>query len=476
MSSGILKRAWFPTKVGTRLTLWAMALTLGVCTTVCCVLYVGLSISLQREVDAFLDGEVQELLAVFSEDGGHDLKEVEQDVRRELGSRARQDLTFRLVDASGMLAITSDPNDSLPDPWGMLPPREGSDGAHYFETIHSPDKGYDIRVCSQWAHLAGKGDYLAQATYTLSGMTASLAAFRRVCWVAILVAGLLAMFGARLLAKRSLRPIRLITRKAQRISAENLSDRLVRTENGDELDRLSAVLNDMLQRLERQFQKVQQFTADAAHELRTPLTALRGNAEVALSRHASAEELRGVLADAIGEYDRLSRIAEDLLLLARADTGRSFLRPEQMSLAKAIQDAVDLFEPLAREKKVAIEYHDGVQVELNADRARIRQVLCNLLDNSIKYTPEGGTVSVRVSRENGTLGFDVSDTGTGITPEHLPHVFDRFYRVDPARARMTGGTGLGLAICRTIVEAHGGKITIDSGLGAGTTVTVTLPN
>jgi heavy metal sensor kinase len=451
-----------------------MGVTLLVCAVLCCGLYLGLSVSLHREVDSFLEGEVQEFLATLREEQDDSLAAIEHDVRRELGSRLRRDLTFRLLDGSGRVVLTSDPVDALPDPWPGPEPRKQTAAVPWFDTIQTGGMDFPVRVCSQRAHLPGRGEYVAQATYTLGGIAASLTTFRRLCIGAMVLAAGLSLIGGRLLARSILRPVHRITVTARRIEADNLSRRLNRTENDDELDRLAAVLNEMLERLERQFKQIRRFTADAAHEFRTPLTALRGTAEVALSGEATEGELRGVLEASIEEYDRLSRIADDLLLLARADSGRPFLCRQRFSLRAAVQDVVDLFAPLAQEKGIALVFTSASSVEIDADGGRVRQVISNLLDNALKYTPTGGRITISVGQSDGTVALTVADTGPGIPMEHLPHIFDRFYRADEARSRGSGGSGLGLAICRTIVEGHGG--TIDARNGAeGSSFTVRLP-
>lgn len=474
MSSENPRKARFPVKVGTRLTLWGMGMTLVVCAVLCCGLYLGLSVSLYREVDGFLEGEVQEFLAILHEEKGEDLAAIERDVRRELGSRLRQDLTFRLLDSTGRVVVSSDPNDVLPDPWRDPRKPQKAGNTLSFETFEPDGLDYPIRVCSQRADLLERGEFLVQATYTMEDMAASLARFRNLCLGAMVLAAFLSLIGGRMLARRILEPVHRMTVAARRIGGDNLARRLSRNENHDELDRLAAVLNDMLDRLERQFTQIQQFTADAAHEFRTPLAALRGNAELALSSNASNSEIRDVLEASIEQYDRLSRIADDLLLLARADSGSPFLSRDRFDMHAAVRDVVDLFTPLAQDNGVLLAFENGTAVEVDADAARIRQVISNLLDNALKFTPKGGRITVALGRHDGAVRLTVSDSGPGIPAEHLPRIFDRFYRADPARSREFGGAGLGLAICRTIVEGHGG--TIEAGGGAeGASFVLHLP-
>lgn len=460
-------------KIGSRLTLWGTLIALVICAAVCVTLYVGLDISLHGEVDRFLVGEVQEFLAILGEEEDETLEEIERDIRQELGSRLHNDLTFRLLDQNGKLVVTSDPDDRLPNPW-PLGPQEHAAGNALFESVALARPNTNIRVCSQRVRLSGRGDFIVQATYMLDDVASSLARFRNLCLVVMAFALGLSVIGGRILARKSLRPIHAMAKIARRIGGEDLSKRLSRSGNGDELDHLAAVLNEMLGRLERQFEQVQQFTADAAHELRTPIAALRGNAELALGERASPEDRRRVLVESIEEYDRLSRIADDLLLLARADSGREFLRRESVRLDAVVHDVVDLFAPLAQDRDVEVSCANGEPVSIVADGARLRQVLSNLLDNAVKYTPRGGRITVSFAEKNGMVELNVADTGPGIAAENLRRVFDRFYRADAARSRDAGGSGLGLAICHTIVAAHGGDIEARNG-AVGSIFTVRLP-
>ncbi len=462
--------------VGARLALWAAVFTLSVSAVVCLILYVGLERSLHREVDGFLEGEIREFQSILVEEGEEeDLDEVEREIRRELGSRLRKDLTFRLLDASGRLILTSDPKDPFPNPWSVERKTSPLEFATFFTTLRRANAHAAARFCNLPITLRGRS-CLAQAGYLLTGVEHSLAGFRRICVLAILAASLLAPVGGILLARRSLRPIGFMTRTARRIGAGRLAERISRSGTGDELDLLAATLNEMLDRLHCHVRQIQQFTADAAHELRSPLAALRGAAEVALTRNRSAEELTQVIADSIEHYDRLNRIAEDLLLLARADAGEPIVLKERLRLDTAVEDMVDLYAPLAADRQIELTFTERSEAWLDGDGTRLRQLVGNLLDNAIKWTDPPGRVTVAVSRTNSAAHVTVTDTGIGIAPEQLERIFDRFYRVDPARASNgRRGAGLGLAICRSIAEAHGGRIALTSQPGRGTTATVILP-
>lgn len=463
--------------VGMRLTLWGTAVTCSVCLILCVGLYIGLRLSLMGEVDRFLEGEVLEFRSILSE-ANDNLLEIEQDIRRELGSRLRNDLTFRLLDSHGRLLVTSDPDDRLPPQW-MPPARDAEDESRVvLETVPLAGLDYPARVCSRWVTLPDGSSCLAQATYLLDRVNNSLSIFRRACALALLLAALLAFVGGRWLANRSLVPVGRMANAARRIGAAGtLSERIDRTGTADELDRLAETLNEMLERIERQVRQIQQFTADAAHELRTPLAALRGGAEVALSRARTSEELRKVMEESIEHYVRLSRLTDDLLLLARADAGHLALHVEKFRLDRAVADVVDLYAPAAGEHGLDLRLGESREVWIEGDSSRIRQLVGNILDNSIKYIGNGKRIDVSVAVENGRAALRVKDDGVGISPDEVDHVFDRFFRADKARVHeSSNGAGLGLAICQSIVKLHQGTIDLQSTPNIGTQVVVSMPS
>ena len=473
MSSELKTRRRILRTVGGRLTVQGAAVTFAVCAFLCAGLYLGVSFSLQREVDNFLMGEVHEFVRTVNQ-YPDDVTGLERAIRDELGSRTQQDLAFRFFDDTGVVTATSEPDDGVgrlwraPEDWSASPP-------HFeFCTLWPEGAAYPYRACSLLVTTADGQVGTAQASYRLNHTYQSLALFRRVCAAGLGLAVALALISGHLMARRSLRPIRALTETAERISALQLAERVATVGSGDELDQLAATINRMLDRIEQHVTQVQRFTADASHELRSPLAALRGSAEVALSGTPSAEELRRVIEEAIEHYDHLTRTAEALLLLARADAGHRILDCEPVRLDSAVADVVDLYTPLAQERQVELAFDPREEIELEADGSRMRQLVGNLVDNAVKFTGEGGRVTVSLACTNGVARLSVSDTGEGIPPEHVERVFDRFYRVDQARSARNRGAGLGLAICRTIAEAHGGSIAISSTPGAGTSVTVTL--
>jgi len=476
MSSGKTNPKKLLNTIRFRLTLWGAGITLVVCLLLCAILYMGLWISLMHEVDGVLEGEVQELTASVFQEHDHDYQAAEQSISLELAHRLRGDLSFRLLDDRGHVLVNSDPEQRLRGV--QIPATDSSSNfsGGSFETITIPNSRTPVRVCT-WLFEPENGQiYIVQVAYLLDRVTRSLTIFRWVCIAALFVVSIAALAGGRIIATRSLRPIQAMTAKANQISVKELDERLPRTDTGDELDHLAETLNKMLDRVQQYVTGLRQFTADASHEFRTPLAALRGNAEVALTRHRTEAELRQVIEESIEQYDRLGRIAEDLLLLARADAGHLHIKREKVSLDEAIDDVVDLYRPLAQDQDIELTFTDCNAIWLEADSSRLRQMIGNLIDNAIKYGGAKGKVTVALSSEDSTAQITVADNGPGLTPEQLSRVFDRFYRVDPSRsAQNPGGAGLGLAICRTIAEAHGGRIDISSAPGKGTSISVFIP-
>ena len=286
----------------------------------------------------------------------------------------------------------------------------------------------------------------------------------------------IAVLGGTFLARRALSPVDEITALARRVSAEDLGQRLDLDLRDDELGRLTRTFDGMIERLDDAFRRQKRFTADASHELRTPLTVIKGQVEVALQQERSSHDYRDVLQAVNHEVERLIGLAGSLLMLARADANEIPLALESVGLDGLVAGVVDHMRPAAAEKQIAIDVAGGPEVAARIDENLIIQLLLNLLDNAVKYTPDGGKVAVGWNATPDRAELWVRDTGIGIPAEHIDHVMDRFYRVDDSRSRSRGGVGLGLAISHWIAEAHGGALTIASTAGEGSTFTVTLPS
>jgi heavy metal sensor kinase len=277
------------------------------------------------------------------------------------------------------------------------------------------------------------------------------------------------------LARKALAPMERLRRSTAEITADRLDRRLPVVNPRDELGRLTETFNAMIGRLERSFAEIRRFTADASHELRTPLTAIRTEAEVALAKPLGLAEHQQLLGSILEECGRLTRLTDQLLALAREDARAPRQAQEPVDLTGLVADVAETMRPLAEAKGLALHVKAREPLSVRGDAARLREIFFNILDNGIKYTAEGGEVEVRTDRQGPEAVVIVRDTGVGIPEEHLPRVFDRFYRVDRARSRSEGGTGLGLSIAQSIAAAHGGRIELASTPGRGTTCTVRLP-
>jgi heavy metal sensor kinase len=289
------------------------------------------------------------------------------------------------------------------------------------------------------------------------------------------VAVCVAVAGGFILVRRALEPVDNLSRKAAAITQHNLTERLPVVRTGDELERLSLSLNLMISRLEDAINSSKQFVADASHELRTPLAVLRGELESLAQDAQLKPQTSERLGSALEEVDRLAEIVEGLLALSRLDTGEARAPWVRFDLAELVANTADQMSLLAEDKHIAVICDSASRVMVEGDQARLKQVVVNLLDNAIKYTPDGGRIKLRIAQEDGQAVLDVADDGIGIPSEALPHVFKRFFRVDGSRSRDQGGAGLGLSIVKSICDAHGARVEVSSTPGQGSRFRIRQP-
>jgi heavy metal sensor kinase len=288
--------------------------------------------------------------------------------------------------------------------------------------------------------------------------------------VVVVLTAALAHVGVR----RALAPLEDIRRQAERISRQNVSERIPLGPLYGELHNLARTFNEMLERLDQAIQDLQNFAADAAHELRTPLATLRAEVETAVQQAQTREEHERILLSVSEEVSRMTGIVTDLLTLARMDLRQYALKKERVELRAILEETRETWQPLADERGVRIRL-EGPEADVPGDPIALRRVFMNLVHNAVKYNREGGTVLLSLQNGGARATVRVEDTGMGIAPEHLPRLFRRFYRVDQARSRDSGGAGLGLALCKSFIDAHQGSIQVSSDEGAGTCFTVDLP-
>jgi two-component system OmpR family sensor kinase len=332
-------------------------------------------------------------------------------------------------------------------------------------TTHN-DEGQELRIAST------QNDYVKiLVAYPLEELNEVLDGIFSIFLILAPVALLISVIGGWFLAHRSLKPVDTITKTAREISAQNLNQRLPAQAVDDELGRLTATFNDMIGRLQESFSQIQQFSADASHELRTPLTIMRGEIEVALRRKRLPTPTRELLTSVHDELVRLSSIVESLMILIKTESGRLAFQFSDIALDEMIRELMEDTQVLASTKKISVESLQLDHVTIRGDAARLKQLILNLIENAIKYTPQRGTITFAVMREANEAVVSISDTGIGIPKRDLQKVFDRFYRVKSDGS----GSGLGLAIAKWIAEAHHGTIRVSSREKKGSTFTVSLP-
>ena len=314
---------------------------------------------------------------------------------------------------------------------------------------------------------------IVQVAMSLENVEATRSRFILVLLILAPVALAGSALGGWFLARRALRPVDAMVEAARRIEAEDLTKRIPDLSSDDELGRLAAVLNDMLARLERSFGAVRQFSGDAAHELRTPLTILKGEIEVALKSSDAPDEIRQALVSCLEEVERLNSVVEDLLLMARMEGNALSVRPTRVNLAQVLEDVAPALNELAARARNSCTLSPAPPLLIEGYESLIFRLVFNLAENAIKYTPAAGKIEISLQQQNSSAVLEVTDNGPGISPDAQEHVFDRFYRGDPAREG--SGTGLGLALVRSIVHLHHGNIRVFSALGEGSCFRVVLP-
>jgi heavy metal sensor kinase len=464
--SQTLARAWISVSaIRVRLTIWYVVL-LGVILLVFSgFLYLSLYTSLHAEVDRSLVADAQRDIASLDYDnGGLSLANADY---QQVGT------VTALYDRSGQRVLANDPRQPLPVLAGAL--AAAARGQQALVTTRLQD-GANWRVLTTPIVANGVLVGVLQVGRSERDVDAALYQLAVLIAVAIPLTLVFASAGGLFLASRALGPIDRITRAAAAIDAEDLSRRLDFGGSRDEVGRLAATFDRMLDRLDAAFRRQRQFTADASHELRTPLTVLASQIDVALERPRTPEEYQRLLASLRDDTARMGQLLGELLTLARADAGQQLLSREPLELAELVHNVVSAMQPLAGQRGVQLVEDTRVEAVVDGDQTRLSQLLLNLVENGLRYTPAGGSVSVRVGHDGGWAVIEVADTGVGIAREHLPHVFERFYRADPARARSDGGAGLGLAIGHWIAQAHGGRIEVSSEPGRGSTFRVYLPS
>ncbi|MFO0843843.1 MAG: heavy metal sensor histidine kinase [Gemmataceae bacterium] len=457
--------------LATRLTLWYAAYTFVLLTAFTGFLYWALIYKLEGEDDQFMAEKVEmarlllkgraQALAVLPAEGGWGE-----------ASRPAASIYLRVLGADGRSVVTTaGMDDALPA--NRFPPPQDV-GPLRPEELRLPD-GRCFRVASVRAGGGEESDspHLIQVAMDRTQEEKVLESYRWYVAAALALALVGCVSLGYRIARQGLRPVEAIAATAGRIHSSNLDERIGTDHLPGELRTLAETFNAMLDRLGHSFARLRQFSADIAHELRTPVNNLRGEIEVALGKPRSAEEYREVLGSGLEECGRLAGMIDSMLFLARAENPRTQIAREPVDVAAELAKVREFYEAAAAEGGVRLEVSAGpLTAELN--RALFQRAVANLVANALAHTPPGGAVTLAASAKDGAARVEVADTGQGIPADHLPHVFDRFYRVDNSRSSR-GGAGLGLAIVRSIAELHGGRVEIASEIDRGTQVVMTFP-
>lgn len=453
-----------------RLTVWYALSSFTLILLATGYLYWALARNLDREDDHFLADQALPLINLLRD--APDRKTLRRQVELAWPAHADPPVYLRVLDEDQKV-IAATPGMPL-----VIPPEDFAEPQTFDRTTV---RGQNFRSADPrpFRLLAVRGGspptFNVQVAMDRSHAEDLLADYRRDLGLVLGVALLACSVGGFHLARRGIRPVQDIAATAAHIHTSTLNERIALADLPTELRTLADTFNDMLDRLESSFARLAQFAADIAHELRTPINNLRGEAEVALSKARTPEQYQQLLGSALEEYDRLTRLIDSLLFLARAENPVSQLQREPVDLGQELERIREFYDATAVEAGVGLTVSCPEKLVGWLDRTLLQRALGNLVSNALRHTPAEGRVTLSARRHDGCWQIEVADTGTGIAPPHLPRVFDRFYRADDARhPGKEGNVGLGLAIVKKIAELHGGSVAIASQVGAGTRVTVSL--
>jgi heavy metal sensor kinase len=455
-----------------KLTLWYISIFFLSFLVIFGFLYFQLKHQLLKEVDRTLYDEANELSGLLTQD----LKgmDVLRDFENAVTARTYSPIYFRILNKDGSLFYVSKNFDEIGYNQTEAMMSAVTQGKQSLEEIKPPGRERSFRILS--IRIPGKGtpDYVAQVGTHTRFVRKSMSQFKSNLLTAFPIILVLGSLGGWFLARTSLSPIGYIARKTGSITSSNLSERLNLRETGDEMDHLIGTINGMIERLEGSFRRMAEFTADTSHELKTPLSAMRGEAELLLSKIRTPEEYEEGLAHMVDRFDHLNLLLNDLTLLSQTDSSQVRLETIPLRLDLLVQDIGNLFQVLAEQKGILFEVGPLQEAVVLGDTTRLQQLFTTLIDNAIKYTSKG-SIHLTVEKTDGTAIVNVGDTGVGIPKQEQEKIFQRFYRVDKSRSRETGGSGLGLSIAEWIVRAHKGKIEVVSEPDKGSTFMVHLP-
>lgn len=458
--------------IAMRITAWCAVSGTALLAVLVTLPYWMLVSSFDREDNQYLSDTIEIVRSILVQHPG-DPVIVRQELR-EVAIRHAAWFRIRELDRNGKALADSSYTERVPEPNIFPAPSPTLSASHELTDLDANGRSYRIATASIAQKAGGAPRYVVQVALDRSTEVTVLATYRRaVAYLLLLGAALFAAAGY-VIARRALRPLSTFTRFVEQIRATHLGNRVAESGWPKELRGLAVTFDKMLERLESSFGRLGRFSADIAHELRTPLNIVRGEAEVVLSKPRTGDEYRQVIESSLDEFTRLSVLVDSLLFLARSENAEPHIVKGQLDAADEMSEVGGFYEALASEGGVALEIRGAAR--LHADSGLLRRALGNLIANSLRYTRPGGKVALSATQmSDGSVEIEVSDTGTGIAPEHLPHLFDRFYRADSGRERGSAGSGLGLAIVKSIMTLHGGTADVRSEPGKGTRVTLRFP-
>jgi heavy metal sensor kinase len=457
-----------------KLTLWYIVILGIILTSFSTFLYLTLSRSLYKGIDVKIKS-IAEVIGSSSTNPYSQYSFSNIDRMLEDSFSVKPVTKFiQVLDESGRIGRKSDNLQHFQLPISFQTLRNATQGKITFETIKALGE-YPLRMVTVPVIRGRNLINIVQVATSLEEVEEALNTLLLILWITVPSALVVASLGGLFLANKALRPVDEITKTARRITSKNLEQRIKLRKGNDEIGRLAETFNEMISRLGRSFKQMRQFSADASHELRTPLTIVKGEIEVGLRKQRPLKEYRRILKSNLEEVNHMSQIVNDLLFLSKADMGEIHLQKQHIDLTQLVTEVHAQARMIAIAKEITVRMSADSNVGVIGDRLRLRQLLLNLVDNGIKYTPEGGEMVISLASNDSQVKLRVLDNGIGISPEDQLHIFDRFFRVDKARSREAGGSGLGLSICKWIIDAHGGEISVESEPGKGSTFTVTLP-
>ncbi len=427
-------------------------------------------LNLHKQLDSSLDRDVETVEGVLSTDPSGTLKINAHDGEAEHGELDRGYL-LEVWSQEGKLLYRSE---QLHDQALGPAPVTTVSGRQSPHSLKLPS-GMRVRAISRVHHMGKSNAVVVRLAVSEEPLWDEFWEMVSMLGIGLPVTVFLVAITGYLVAARALKPVDAMAQRASQITAEQLNERLQIENPDDELGQLGTAFNTALARLERSFDQLRRFTADASHELRTPLTAIKSVGEVSLGLQGDSHYYRDVIGSMLEETNRLTHLVDSLLTMARADAGRIHLHRTEVNLYEFAKEACGLLDVLAEEKQQTIQVKGDEFATVMADQTILRQAVVNLVHNAVKFSPVNGSVQIVVGEGGGAAVIEVRDSGPGISEEHRAHIFERFYRVDKARARAAGGAGLGLSIAQWAVASHGGTIEVESAEGGGSIFRIRLP-